>query len=421
MGHSRRVVITGLGVVTSLGDTLKPFWQALCAGGSGVGPLTLFDTTDFKVHFGGQVRDWDPVARFGVKDARHLDRFAQFALAAAEAAVSDSGIDFSKLPPEQCGVFIGSGIGGLNEFETQHSTMIHKGPSRISPFTIPKLMVNAGTGHISIRWGLHGPCSAIATACASATNAIGDAFKQIQTGMADVMITGGSEAAITHMGLGGFAAMRALSTRNDDPPRASRPFDRDRDGFVLGEGAGVLVLEAEETARARGAKIYAEMLGYGMSADGWHITAPDDQGRGAARAMNRCLTDAQLPPHAIDYINAHGTSTPLGDLAETIAMKAIFGSHAPRLQISSTKSQLGHLLGASGGVELVASTLAIDTNVLPPTINLDHPGEGCDLDYIPGSAREARVNYVMSNSFGFGGHNASLLIGRYFPKGAGRV
>jgi 3-oxoacyl-[acyl-carrier-protein] synthase II len=421
MGHSRRVVITGMGLVTSLGDSLKPFWRALCAGESGVGRLTLFDTSEFKVHFGGQVREWDPVARFGVKGARHLDRFAQFALAAAESAVSDSGIDFSKLPPDQCGVFIGSGIGGLNEFETQHSTMIHKGPSRISPFTIPKLMVNAGSGHISIRWGLHGPCSATATACASAANAIGDAFKQIQMGAADVMITGGSEAAITHMGLGGFAAMRALSTRNDDPPRASRPFDRDRDGFVLGEGAGVLILEAEETARGRGARIYAEMLGYGMSADGWHITAPDEHGRGAARAMKLCLADAQLSPHAVDYINAHGTSTPLGDLAETIAMKDVFGAHAPRLQISSTKSQLGHLLGASGGVELVASALTIDTNVLPPTINLDHPGEGCDLDYIPGTAREARVNYVMSNSFGFGGHNASLLIGRYFPKGAGRA
>jgi 3-oxoacyl-[acyl-carrier-protein] synthase II len=295
--------------------------------------------------------------------------------------------------------------------------MIHKGPSRISPFTIPKLMVNAGSGQVSIRWGLQGPCSAIATACASASNAIGDAFKQIQTGLADVMITGGSEAAITHMGLGGFASMRALSTRNDDPPRASRPFDRDRDGFVMGEGAGILILEAEETARARDARIYAEVLGYGISADGWHITAPDEEGRGAARAMTRCLADAKLSPHTVDYINAHGTSTPLGDLAETIAMKRVFGAHAPRLQISSTKSQLGHLLGASGGVELVASALAIHTNVLPPTINLDHPGEGCDLDYIPRNAREARVNYVMSNSFGFGGHNASLLIGRYFVYG----
>ncbi len=342
MAHPRRVVITGMGVVTSLGDRLEPFWSALCAGRSGVGPLTLFDTTEFKVQFGGQVRDWDPVARFGVKEARHLDRFAQFALAAAIAAVEDAGIDFSTIPEEQCGVMIGSGIGGLNEFETQHTVMMQKGPSRISPFVIPKLMVNAASGQVSIRWGLKGPCSAVATACASAANAIGDALKLIQAGWADVMVTGGSEAAITHMGLGGFASMRALSTRNDDPPRASRPFDRDRDGFVLAEGAGVLILEAEEIARRRGARIYAELLGYGMSADGWHITAPDEEGRGAVRSMKRCLDDARLSADAVDYINAHGTSTMLGDLAETRAMKQVFGPHAHRLQISSTKSQLGH-------------------------------------------------------------------------------
>ncbi|WP_165073473.1 beta-ketoacyl-ACP synthase II [Paludisphaera rhizosphaerae] len=415
MGETRRVVITGMGVVTSLGETLDSFWEALCAGRSGVGPITLFDTTEFKVHFGGQVRDWDGPARFGVKEARHLDRFAQFALAASESAVADSGIDFSKLPPENCGVLIGSGIGGLNEFEAQHTVMMQKGPSRISPFTIPKLMVNAGSGQVSIRWGLRGPISAIATACASASNAIGDATNLIRCGDADVMITGGSETAITHMGLGGFASMRALSVRNDDPQRASRPFDKDRDGFVIGEGAGVLILEAEEIARARGARIYAEVLGYGTAGDGYHITAPDEQGRGAARAMKRCLADARIPLDAVDYINAHGTSTPLGDLAETVAMKTVFGPHAERLQISSTKSQLGHLLGASGGVELIASTLAIARGVLPPTINLDEPGEGCDLDYIPNVAREAKVDHVMSNSFGFGGHNASLLIGRYQP------
>jgi 3-oxoacyl-[acyl-carrier-protein] synthase II len=416
MGNPRRVVITGMGVVTSLGDRVERFWSAICAGQSGVGPLTLFDTTDFRVKFGGQVREWDPAARFGVKEARHLDRFAQFALAAAIAAVDDSGIDFSTLPAEQCGVIIGSGIGGLSEFEAQHTVMMQKGPSRISPFVIPKLMVNAASGQVSIRWGLQGPCSAVATACASAANAIGDAFRLIQVGDADVMVTGGSEAAITHMGLGGFASMRALSTRNDDPTRASRPFDRDRDGFILAEGAGVLILEAEEIARRRGAKIYAELLGYGISADGWHITAPDEEGRGAARAMKLCLKSAQLAPDAVDYINAHGTSTQLGDLAETRAMKHVFGPHVARLQVSSTKSQLGHLLGASGGVELVISALTIETGVLPPTINLDHPGEGCDLDYIPNVARECRVNTVMSNSFGFGGHNASLLIGRYAPR-----
>ena len=415
MGHPRRVVITGMGVVTSLGESLETYWSALCSGKSGIGPLTLFDTTEFKVKFGGQVRDWDPASRFGVKEARHLDRFAQFALAGAISAVDDSGIDFASLPPENCGVMIGSGIGGLNEFESQHTVMMEKGPSRISPFTIPKLIVNAGSAQVSIKWGLQGPCSAIATACASAANAIGDALKLIQAGWADVMITGGSEAAITHMGLGGFASMRALSTRNDDPTHASRPFDRDRDGFVLSEGAGILIIEAEEIALRRGARIYAELIGYGMSADGSHITAPDEQGRGAARAMRRCLDDASVNPEEVDYINAHGTSTPLGDLAETIAMKSVFGPHASRLKISSTKSQLGHLLGASGGVELVASALAIHHGVLPPTMNLDHPGEGCDLDYIPNVAREARVDTVMSNSFGFGGHNASLLIRRYRP------
>jgi 3-oxoacyl-[acyl-carrier-protein] synthase II len=415
MSQTRRVVITGMGVVTSLGDRLDPFWAALCAGRSGVGPLTLFDTSEFRVHFGGQVRDWDPVARFGAKEARHLDRFAQFALSAGIAAVEDAGIDFGTLPAEQCGVIVGSGIGGLNEFETQHAIMMQKGPSRISPFVIPKLMVNAASGQISIHWGLQGPCSAVATACASAANAIGDAFHLIQSGDADVMVTGGSEAAITHMGLGGFASMRALSTRNDDPTRASRPFDRDRDGFILAEGAGILILEAEELARRRGARIYAELLGYGLSADGWHITAPDEEGRGAARSMKACLKSAQMPPDGVDYINAHGTSTQLGDLAENRAMKQVFGAHARRLQISSTKSQLGHLLGASGGVELIISALAIHTGVLPPTINLDHPGEGCDLDYIPNVARETRVDTVMSNSFGFGGHNASLLIGRYSP------
>jgi 3-oxoacyl-[acyl-carrier-protein] synthase II len=409
----RRVVITGLGVVTALGDSLDRFWSGLLEGRSGVSNLTLFDTTHFKVHFGGQVHDWDGDARFGVKEARRLDRFAQFAMAASMSAVADSGIDFHAYPPETCGVLIGSGIGGLNEFETQHETMLTKGPSRISPFTIPKLMVNAGSGQVSIRYGLKGINSAVATACASSNNAIGDAFKHIQTGLADVMITGGSEAAITRMGLGGFAAMRALSTRNDDPPRASRPFDRDRDGFVLAEGAGILILEAEEVALARGARIYAEMLGYGMSADGTHITAPDEEGRGARRAMELCLLDARRPADAVDYINMHGTSTGLGDLAETKAIKSVFGPRARTIHCSSTKSQLGHLLGASGGVELVACCLAIRDGVLPPTINLDNPDPECDLDYIPNVAREVTVDHVMSNSFGFGGHNASLLIGRY--------
>ena len=410
---ARRVVITGLGAVTGLGHTVERLWNGLVEGRSGVGPLTLFDTTEFKVHFGGQVRDWNPEQLFGAKEARRLDRFAQFALAASDEAVQDAGLAFDRLDPYRCGVFIGSGIGGLHEFEEQHRNLIEKGPSRISPFTIPKLMVNAASGQVSIKYGLKGPTSAVATACASAANAIGDAFRMIQLGKADVMITGGSEAAITPMGLGGFASMRALSTRNDEPEKASRPFDKDRDGFVLAEGAGLLVLEEESQARARGARIYAEVLGYGMSADGSHITAPDEEGRGAARAMREAIRDAQLPPDAIGYVNAHGTSTGLGDLAETKAMKAVFGPWAYKLQVSSTKSQLGHLLGASGGVELVASALALFRGVLPPTINLDQPDDGCDLDYIPKAAREAKVDYVMSNSFGFGGHNASLVIGRY--------
>jgi len=410
----RRVVITGMGVVTGLGHTIEEFWSGLVGGKSGVGPLDLFDTTEFRVRFGGQVRNFDPAALFGVKEARHLDRFAQFAVHAAARAVEDSGIEWSRYDPYRSGVYIGSGIGGLNEFESQHTIMMEKGPSRISPFTIPKLMVNAGSGHVSIKYGLKGPTSAIATACASAANAIGDAFNLIRLDHADAMITGGSEAAITHMGLGGFAAMRALSTRNDDPTRASRPFDKGRDGFVLSEGAGILVLEEEEFARKRGARIYAEVLGYGMSADGSHITAPDEQGRGAARAMSNCLADGRCNPDQVGYINAHGTSTGLGDIAETRAMKSIFGEYARNgLLVSSTKSELGHLLGASGGVELIASTLALHRGVLPPTINLDDPDDECDLDYIPHVAREVRVDRVMSNSFGFGGHNASLLIGRY--------
>ncbi len=410
---ARRVVITGMGVVTALGMTLDRYWSGLTEGRSGIGPLTLFDTTAFKVHFGGQVHDFDGDAIFGVKDARRLDRFAQFAMVAAKAAVEDAGISFEGMDPYRCGVIIGSGIGGLSEFEEQYRNFMTKGPSRISPFTIPKLIVNAASGQVSIHFGLKGPTSAVATACASAGNAIGDAMRLIQHGHTDVMITGGSEAAITHMGLGGFAAMRALSTRNDDPQRASRPFDKDRDGFVLSEGAGLLVLEEESRAKARGARIYGELLGYGMSADGLHITAPDEEGRGAARAMSEAIRDAKVPADAIGYINAHGTSTPLGDLAETTAMKRVFGPHAKRLLVSSTKSQIGHLLGASGGVELIASMLVIDRGVVPPTINLDEPSEGCDLDYVPNTARDAKVDYVMSNSFGFGGHNASLLIGRY--------
>jgi 3-oxoacyl-[acyl-carrier-protein] synthase II len=343
-------------------------------------------------------------------EAKRLDRFAAFALAAAELAVKDSGIDFSKEDPTQCGVVIGSGIGGLREIEEQHTRLLEKGPARVSPFMIPKIMVNAASGQVSIRFGLKGPNSAVATACASSSNAIGDAFKIIQRGIADVMITGGSEAALTPMGLSGFIALRALSTRNDDPQGASRPFDADRDGFVLSEGSGVMVLEELEHARKRGAKIYGEVVGYGLSADGSHITAPDPDGTGAAKSMANALQDAELNPDQIHYINAHGTSTPLGDVAETKAMKKVFGEGIKRIPVSSTKSQIGHLLGASGSVELIVTMLAIDRGVLPPTINYHRPDPDCDLDYVPNAARDARIRSAMSNSFGFGGHNTSLIV-----------
>jgi 3-oxoacyl-[acyl-carrier-protein] synthase II len=408
----RRVVVTGLGAVTGLSCKVEDLWKRVCAGESGVGPITLFDTKGFKVLFGGEVRNWTTDGYVSPKDAKRIDRFTQFALVSAIDAVNDCGIDFSKEDPYRCGCILGSGIGGLNEIEEQHSRLIEKGPDRVSAFTIPKLMVNAAAGHVSIQWGLRGPSAAVATACASAANAIGEAMKAVQYDNADVMITGGTEAALTPMGISGFANMRALSERNDAPQKASRPWDKDRDGFVLSEGAGLLVLEELEHAQKRGAKIYAELLGYGCSSDGGHITQPDEHGTGAAKAMTYALKDAKLDASAVGYINAHGTSTPLGDKAETQAVKSVFGATAKTVSISSTKSQLGHLLGASGGVELVLSVLAMRDSLIPPTINLDEPDEACDLDYTPNKARERRVHVVMSNSFGFGGHNASLIAGR---------
>ncbi len=345
------------------------------------------------------------------RDEKKLDRFTQFAIVASVDAVKDSGIDFSTYDPFRCGVMIGSGIGGLWEIETQHERLLVKGPDKVSAFTIPKLIANSASGQVSIQWGLRGPNECIVTACASAANSIGQAFRTIQYGDADVMISGGSEAAVTRMGLAGFAAMRALSERNDDPAHASRPFDRDRDGFVLSEGAGVLVLEELEHAKARGANIYGEMLGYGMSADGSHITAPDKDGIGAAYAMQLAVRDARIDPTEVGYINAHGTSTPLGDAAETSAIKSVFGEHAYKLSVSSTKSQLGHLLGASGGIELIFSILAIRDGLVPPTINYTTPDPACDLDYTPNQARQRQIRVAMSNSFGFGGHNGSLIVG----------
>ncbi len=406
----RRVVVTGLGVVTSLSCKVEDLWQRICRGESGIKLIKGFDTTDYRVHFGGEVQDLSLDGYVAPKDAKRLDQFAQYAMVAGIDAVADSGLDFSKEDAFRCGVLLGSGIGGLHEIEEQHARLVLKGPERVSAFTIPKLMVNAASGQVSIHFGLRGPNATVATACASATNAIGEAMKCIQYDDADVMVTGGTEAALTPMGLSGFGNMRALSERHDDIQGASRPFDLDRDGFVLSEGAGMLVLEELEHAKARGAKIYAEIIGYGLSADSGHITQPDETGSGAARAMANCLKNAQLNADEVDYINAHGTSTPLGDAAETTAIKTVFGDHASKLSISSTKSQLGHLLGASGGVEMIFSVLAINHSLVPPTINYHTPDPKCDLDYTPNTPKERQVRVALSNSFGFGGHNACVLV-----------
>ena len=408
----RRVVVTGIGAVTSLSRQVDDLWKQILAGASGIHELTVFDSTGFKVHFGGDIRDWSTEGYVDGKEAKRIDRFSQFAMVAGIDAVSDAGIDFAAVDPYRGGVILGSGIGGLNEIESQVARLIHKGPDKVSAFTIPKLMLNAASGQLSIRYGLRGVNYAVATACASATNAMGDALKTIQFDEADVIVTGGAEAAVTPMGVAGFANMKALSERNDDPPRASRPFDADRNGFVLSEGAGILVFEELEHARQRGAKIYGEVLGYGASADAGHITQPDPEGNGAARAMTLALRNAQLEPTAVDYINAHGTSTPLGDKAETIAIKRVFGSHAHQLRVSSTKSQIGHLLGASGGVEMILCLLALADDVCPPTINYETPDPDCDLNYVPNEPQPQQLRVAMSNSFGFGGHNASILVGK---------
>lgn len=408
----RRVVVTGLGVVTSLSLQVDDLFERLCRGESGIHAIRHFDTTEFKVKFGGDVYDWDPGDYIDKKEVKRVDRFTQFAMVAGIDAVRDSGLDFAREDSFRCGVVLGSGIGGLNEIEAQMERLLSKGPDRVSALTIPKLMLNAAGGNLSIHYGMRGPNYTVATACASATNAIGDALKTIQYDDADVMITGGTEAAVTPMGLSGFQNMKALSLRNDDPSRASRPFDAERDGFVLAEGAGLVVLEELEHAKARGARIYAEMLGFGASGDGGHITQPDEQGEGAAKAMTSALRDARLDPAEMVYINAHGTSTWLNDRAETYAMKRVFGEHARKLSISSTKSNLGHTLGASGGIELVVTVKAIQRGVVPPTINLLTPDPECDLDYTPNEPRERDIRIAMSNSFGFGGHNASIVLGQ---------
>jgi len=407
----RRVVITGMGAVTPVGNDVRTYWRNILAGKSGIAPLTLFDTSTFKVHFGGEVKNFQTEPVLTPKDARRMDRFAQFAMVAADEAVKDSGLDMSKEDPFRCGVIIGSGIGGLIEFEDGHSTLMTRGPAKVSPFVIPKMIANAASGNVSIQYGMMGPNTAVSTACASAANATADALRAIQFDYADVMITGGSEAAIAQMGLSGFTSARALSMRNNDPPAASRPFDKDRDGFVLSEGAGIVVAEELEHAKKRGANIYAEILGVGCTADAHHITAPHPEGSGANKAMEFALRDARLNATDVQYVNAHGTSTELGDAAETAAVKRVFGEHARKLAMSSTKSMVGHLLGASGGVELIACTLSIRHRVVHPTINYNTPDPTCDLDYVPNTAREMRVINCISNSFGFGGHNCTLVVG----------
>ncbi|HOF17271.1 MAG TPA: beta-ketoacyl-ACP synthase II [Phycisphaerae bacterium] len=412
----RRVVITGVGTVNPLATDVGGFWDALLSGRSGIRSITKFDTAEFASRIGGEVVGWGDRAPAGVDDRewRRMDRFCQFAVASALEAVADSGIDFETEDRQRCGVIVGSGIGGLQELEEQHNRMLDKGPKRVSPFTVPKLMANAASGNISILWGLMGPNHAVVTACASAANAVGDALRVIQREEADVVITGGSEAALTPIGLASFCALKGLSTRNDDPEHASRPFDKGRDGFLLSEGAGIVVVEELERARKRGAKIYCELIGFGASGDGYHITAPDPEAHGAVLAMRRALADAKIAPEDVGYINTHGTSTELGDLAETRAIKRVFGDWARNgLAVSSTKSSTGHLLGASGGVELIASAFAIAQGVIPATLNLEEPDDECDLDYVPKTPREAKVDIVLSNSFGFGGHNACLLVKRF--------
>ena len=409
----RRIVVTGVGVVSPLANDVESFWTRLTAGESGIHELSTLDTEGYKVHFGGDIPDFSISEYVEAREAKRLDRFTQFAVHAGTQAIRDSKIDLDQVDRAKCGVILGSGIGGLGEIETQIEKMLSRGPDRVSPFTVPKMMLNAAGGNLSITYGFKGPNYAVATACASATNAMGDALRSVRLGETDMVITGGTEAAITRMGLAAFQNMKALSTRNDEPSAASRPFDADRDGFVLGEGAGLLVFEELEHAKARGAKIYAEVLGYGTTSDAGHITAPDPEGHGAAAAMRAAIDDAGVSTDDVDYINAHGTSTPLGDKAETQAIKAVFGEHAYKTKISSTKSALGHSLGASGGIEAVILCKTIETGTIAPTINYETPDPECDLDYTPNSSVPYDVKVAMSNSFGFGGHNACVVFGKY--------
>ncbi|GIO41775.1 beta-ketoacyl-ACP synthase II [Paenibacillus apis] len=407
-----RVVVTGMGAVTALGHELDAFWNNLIQGKSGVSLVEAFDVSEYPTRIAASVKDFNPEDYVDRKEARKMDRFVQFAVAAATNALKDSGLQIGEdADPDRVGVMIGSGIGGLGTWEDQHDVLVQKGPKRVSPFFIPMMIANMASGHVSILFGAKGPNSTAVTACATGTHSIGDSYKLIQRGDADVMICGGAEATIRPMGMAGFCSMRAMSTRNDEPEKASRPFDSERDGFVMGEGSGIMILESLEHAQKRGAKIYGEVIGYGLSADAHHMTEPDPNG--PERCMKMAIRDAGIDPAEVDYINAHGTSTPVGDRSETIAIKNAFGDHAYKLAVSSTKSMTGHLLGAAGGVEAVICALTLNNGKIPPTINLEHPDPECDLDYVPNVAREADVKVAMSNSFGFGGHNATLILKKF--------
>jgi len=410
---TRRVVVTGLGALSPIGNTADELWSSLLQGRSGVGPITKFDTEGYPTRIAGEVRDFDPLNFVDKKDARRLDPYLQYAVAASALAVQDAALDTGKVDSSRFGVLIGSGIGGITTLLDSHRNLLEKGPDRVSPFFIPMLIINMASGLVSMRFGAKGPNSSVVTACATGNHAIGDSFKIMQRGDADVMIAGGAEAIIVPLTIAGFCAMKAMSTRNDEPTKAMRPFDATRDGFVCGEGAGIVVLETLEHALARDAKIYAEIVGYGMTGDAHHLTAPDPEGDGAARAMSAAIRDAGLEPTAVGYINAHGTSTPYNDKFETLAIKRVFGEHARRLAVSSTKSMTGHLLGAAGGVEAIATVLALHHGVLPPTINYEYADPDCDLDYVPNVARESACRHVLSNSFGFGGQNVALVVSQF--------
>ena len=410
---TKRVVITGLGAITPVGIGKDEFWNSLINGKSGIGPITRFDASEFTTKIAGEVKDFEPAKYIDKKEAKRMDRFTQYAVSAAKMAIEDSKLDLDNEDRNRIGTYIGTGIGGIETLHDQFKVLFEKGPGRISPFFVPMMIANMASGQTSITFGLQGPSSCVITACATGTNSIGDAFKVIQRGDADVMVAGGTEAAVSPAAVAGFCSMKALSTRNDEPEKASRPFDKDRNGFVMGEGAGVVILESLEHALARGAHIYAEIAGYGFNADAFHITAPAPEGAQAAKCMAMAIEDAGLKPEDVDYVNAHGTSTGLNDKNESLAIKALFGQHAYKLAVSSIKSMTGHLLGAAGGIECIASALTIANSVIPPTINYETPDTDLDLDYVPNKAREQEVNVAISNSFGFGGHNATILLKKY--------